>query len=167
MYPVRIPYTRSVTREMEIPDTLLGTVGNAELADTIFALLSAMLRHRPREMSMTSSSTLSALFTDGPMRVTALAARQGVTQPTMTTLVHSLERDGLVVRRADPADGRASLVKLTESGAELVRARRREYTEIAEGYVRMLADDDRRALADAVPAITIDNDSALVGRPAR
>ena len=32
----------------------------------------------------------------------------------MTTMVRLLERDGLVERRADPSDGRASLVFLTE-----------------------------------------------------
>ena len=32
----------------------------------------------------------------------------------MTTMVRLLERDGLVERRADPGDGRASLVFLTE-----------------------------------------------------
>ena len=138
---------------MEIPGKTLDAVADAELAETLYALLSAMLRHRPREMSMTSSSTLAALLSDGPMRVTALAARQGVTQPTMTTLVHSLERDGLVVRMPDPADGRAALVRLTDAGENLVRERRRQYAQVAANYVRMLPDDQRRSLDDALPAI--------------
>ncbi|MCS3876910.1 DNA-binding MarR family transcriptional regulator [Gordonia amarae] len=142
-----------MTSEMEIPGKTLGAAADAELAETLYALLSAMLRHRPREMSMTSSSTLAALLSDGPMRVTALAARQGVTQPTMTTLVHSLERDGLVVRMPDPADGRATLVRLTDAGAELVRDRRRQYAEVVAGYVRMLPDGRRRSLDEALPAI--------------
>ncbi|QHN19606.1 MarR family transcriptional regulator [Gordonia amarae] len=136
-----------------MPGKTLGAAADAELAETLYALLSAMLRHRPREMSMTSSSTLAALLSDGPMRVTALAARQGVTQPTMTTLVHSLERDGLVVRMPDPADGRATLVRLTDAGAELVRDRRRQYAEVVAGYVRMLPDGRRRSLDEALPAI--------------
>ena len=138
---------------MEIPGKTLDAVADAELAETLYAVLSAMLRHRPREMSMTSSSTLAALLSDGPMRVTALAARQGVTQPTMTTLVHSLERDGLVVRMPDPADGRAALVRLTDAGENLVRERRRQYAQVAANYVRMLPDDQRRSLDDALPAI--------------
>lgn len=149
----RDPYTRSVTSKMEIPGKTPGDRADAGLAEALYALLSAMLRHRPREMSMTSSSTLAALLSDGPMRVTALAVRQGVTQPTMTTLVHTLERDGLVVRLPDPADGRASLVQLTDSGAQLVRDRRRQYAEVAAGYVRMLPDDQRRSLEAALPAI--------------
>ena len=43
-----------------------------------------------------------------------LAARARLSKQTMTTMVRLLERDGLVERRADPSDGRASLVFLTE-----------------------------------------------------
>ena len=42
-----------------------------------------------------------------------LAARARLSKQTMTTMVRLLERDGLVERRADPSDGRASLVFLT------------------------------------------------------
>jgi DNA-binding MarR family transcriptional regulator len=43
-----------------------------------------------------------------------LAARARLSKQTMTTMVRLLERDGLVERRADPSDRRASLVFLTE-----------------------------------------------------
>ncbi|NEW45719.1 winged helix DNA-binding protein [Nocardia cyriacigeorgica] len=49
-------------------------------------------------------------------RVTALADAAGMTQQSMGELVTHLERQGLVERRVDPADRRARLVVLTESG---------------------------------------------------
>jgi DNA-binding MarR family transcriptional regulator len=43
----------------------------------------------------------------------ALAERAAVEQPTMANTLKRMERDGLIVRRADPADRRSALVSLT------------------------------------------------------
>ena len=48
-----------------------------------------------------------------PIRLTALAAKEGVSQPSMTQLIQRLERLGLVTRLADPDDGRAALIGIT------------------------------------------------------
>ncbi len=42
-----------------------------------------------------------------------LARRARLSKQTMTEMVRRLERDGLVERRRDPSDGRASLIFLT------------------------------------------------------
>jgi DNA-binding MarR family transcriptional regulator len=42
-----------------------------------------------------------------------LAERAHLSKQTMTEMVRRLARDGLVERRADPRDGRASLIFLT------------------------------------------------------
>jgi DNA-binding MarR family transcriptional regulator len=77
-------------------------------------------------------SILVPLFEEDGLRMGELAARARVSKQTMTTMVGLLERDGLVERRADPSDGRASLVFLTE------RARR--FRPVAEAA---LAELDR------------------------
>jgi DNA-binding MarR family transcriptional regulator len=59
-------------------------------------------------------SVLVPLFEEDGLRMGDLAARARLSKQTMTTMVRLLERDGLVVRRADPSDGRAALVFLTE-----------------------------------------------------
>lgn len=59
-------------------------------------------------------SILVPLFEEDGLRMGELAARARLSKQTMTTMVRLLERDGLVERRADPSDGRASLVLLTE-----------------------------------------------------
>ena len=58
-------------------------------------------------------SILVPLFEEDGLRMGELAARARLSKQTMTTMVRLLERDGLVERRADPTDGRASLVFLT------------------------------------------------------
>lgn len=81
----------------------------------------------------------------GPQRATELAGYFGVGKATMSRQLRALEDLGLVARDPDPADGRASLVRLTEEGRNRFRhvrdARR-------ERYVRKLADWDRAEVAE-------------------
>lgn len=60
------------------------------------------------------------LYADQPFRVTSLAAVLAVDTPTVTRKVQQLERLGYVERDADPVDGRASLIRLTQSGQDTV-----------------------------------------------
>jgi DNA-binding MarR family transcriptional regulator len=77
-------------------------------------------------------SILVPLFEEDGLRMGELAARARLSKQTMTTMVRLLARDGLVERRADPSDGRASLVFLSE--------RSRDFRPVAEAA---LADLDR------------------------
>lgn len=75
---------------------------------------------------------LHTLVQAGPARVTALAAAVHSDPSTVSRQVAGLVGMGLLERRADPADGRASLVALTEAGTALLeRARRRRDERIA------------------------------------
>ncbi len=125
----------------------------AAAGEALYGLVSAAVRRGPREMSLTSLSTLATLDRSGPRRVTDLAFIEGVAQPSMTTLVSVLERSGLVERRGDPADKRVALVALTPAGAELLRTRRRSGAEAIEQLIDKLPADEAAALAAAVPAL--------------
>jgi DNA-binding MarR family transcriptional regulator len=69
-----------------------------------------------------------------PQRQTALATALDVVPRSITSLVDDLERLGLVERRPDPTDRRATLVALTDEGravlAEADRQRRRHAEEL-------------------------------------
>ena len=54
-------------------------------------------------------------------RLTDLAAWAHITKPSMTYLVNHLEAQGYVERAADPDDGRAQRVRLTERGLAAVQ----------------------------------------------
>jgi DNA-binding MarR family transcriptional regulator len=69
-------------------------------------------------------SVLAILRYEGAHRLGDLARREGVAQPTMTKLVAGLERDHLVIRRADSGDHRGVIVDLTADGRALVRRAR-------------------------------------------
>lgn len=77
-------------------------------------------------------SILVPLFEEDELRIGELARRALLAKQTMTTMVRLLERDGLVSRERDAADGRAFLVRLTP------RARR--FRPVAEEVLRELAE---------------------------
>jgi DNA-binding MarR family transcriptional regulator len=71
------------------------------------------------EVRPSYGSILVPLFEEDGLRMSELARRARLSKQTMTTMVPLLERDGLVMRRADPSDGRAALVFLTARGRQL------------------------------------------------
>jgi DNA-binding MarR family transcriptional regulator len=75
---------------------------------------------------------------EGPMRVADLAVRMCVDASTMSRQTAWLVNDGLLRRTSDPADGRASVLALTERGesvAAAVAERRRElFTRIIQDW---------------------------------
>lgn len=75
---------------------------------------------------------LVQLADNGPLRTTALAEAVYSDTSTVSRQVGQLVRLGLVERRADPVDGRASLLAATEKGIDcLAKARRRRTEHIA------------------------------------
>ncbi|TDD79369.1 MarR family transcriptional regulator [Actinomadura darangshiensis] len=117
----------------------------------VYSLMRAL--SQPRDLSMTTVSTLATLERSGPRRVTELAAFEGVTQPAMTQLVSRLEREGMAERRALPGDRRGVAVHLTEAGrAELARRRAAQAKRLAE-LLAGLPAADRAAIAAALPAL--------------
>ena len=93
------------------------------LDDLVVALVRILSPHRG--VSLSSVSTLARLEREGPIRLTALAAAEKVSQPSMTQLVQRLERQGLVSRIADFTDRRATLFALTPQGRTFLADHRR------------------------------------------
>jgi DNA-binding MarR family transcriptional regulator len=122
-------------------------------ASALYGLLTTLLRRAPRDLSLTSLATLSTLNRTGPRRITDLAVIEGVTQPSMTVLVTSLERAGLVTRHSDPADRRVTLVALTAEGLHYLRSRRRAGTDALAQLIHKLPPGEASALAAAIPAL--------------
>jgi len=100
-------------------------------------------------LSRTEVGLLAALATR-PLRVTELAAREGITQPAVTQLVNRLESRHLVERRTDPRDGRVVLVALTAGGAEALERVRAEYRALLHEEMAALDDEELETLAASV-----------------
>jgi DNA-binding MarR family transcriptional regulator len=137
----------------ESPGRPVAAATRRAVAIALHGLISAGVRRGLRAMSLTSLSTLATLDRTGPRRITDLAVIEGVTQPSMTVLVRSLERSGLVERRGDPTDKRVSLIAMTTKGNELLRARRKAGAEAFEQLIEKLPADEVAALVAALPAL--------------
>jgi DNA-binding MarR family transcriptional regulator len=88
-------------------------------------------------------SVLLPLYEEDGLRMGELARRARLSKQTMTDMTRRLERDGLVERRPDPTDARASLIFLT--------ARSRRFKPVAAKTLRELDRLVRRRLsADSV-----------------
>jgi DNA-binding MarR family transcriptional regulator len=94
-------------------------------------------------------SALSVVVFGGPLSLTALADAEQVRPPTMTRLVHELERHGLVERVAHPTDRRSHLIRATLRGRKLLeQGRRRRVTRLAQAIAALPAAE-RRHLREA------------------
>ncbi|TMK62797.1 MAG: MarR family transcriptional regulator [Actinobacteria bacterium] len=103
--------------------------------------------HGYAEIRPAYGSILVPLFEEDGLRLGELGHRARLAKQTMTTMVRLLERDALVERERDPADGRASLVRLTP------RAKR--FRPVAEEVLREL-DDQLGTRIDANQRATLE-----------
>ena len=107
----------------------------------------------PAGLSASALSALSRLERTGSLRVTELAAREGLTQPGMTTLINRLEDAGLATRVPDPEDGRAVRVEITSSGRDRVLLHRESRSARVAARIAELPTDEQRALTGALVAL--------------
>lgn len=105
------------------------------------------------QISLSAVATLATLDSSGPCRLTELAGREGISQPSMTAMVSRLERQGLVERRHDPSDGRIVLVAITDAGQDMLRRRGTARVAFLSSLMSALDPTEQRALADASAAL--------------
>jgi DNA-binding MarR family transcriptional regulator len=98
-------------------------------------------------LSLVASHVLNRLHREGPSRLTALAAKEGVSQPSMTQLIQRMERQGLVSRLTDPDDGRAALVVITTAGEAVLEQRKQLRRERLAELLRTLTETEASAMA--------------------
>jgi DNA-binding MarR family transcriptional regulator len=108
-------------------------------------------------MSLTACMALDTLNREGPLRLTALTAAEGISQPFMSELIKRLQRQGLATRINDPEDGRAALVNVTNAGRALLDDRRGDRrARLAELLGELPAEDEATlalAMQVALPII--------------
>jgi DNA-binding MarR family transcriptional regulator len=79
-------------------------------------------------------------------RSSELALRAGISKQAAGKTIKQYEDAGLLQRSADSLDGRASLVRLTESGLDLLLQTHRAVHEVEREYERMLGKDGMETL---------------------
>jgi DNA-binding MarR family transcriptional regulator len=116
-----------------------------DLLDQAMDLTARFLTDRA-DLSASAAFALNRVCREGPIRLTTLATKEGVTQPSMTQLIQRLERAGLVTRLADPGDGRAALIGITKEGQALLDDRKRVRRQRLVLLLATLTADEESAL---------------------
>jgi len=89
-----------------------------------------------------------------------LADAAGVSRATMTGLIDTLERDGLVTREPDTVDRRMMIVCLTPKGHELMQAILPEHFKRTAWLMSPLSEDERQTLLRLLNKIQRQADSS-------
>ncbi|GAA3046217.1 hypothetical protein GCM10010464_08120 [Pseudonocardia yunnanensis] len=117
-----------------------------------FRGVARQLRHQaqralaPWDVSPSQARALGVLTRHGPVRLGALSEHLRIAARSATEVVDALEEDGLVERRPDPCDRRATLVTLTDRGAQVAAGVRAARAAEAEEFFARLDDADRASL---------------------
>ena len=98
------------------------------------------------QLSFSALSVLHTLSRRGPCRLSDLVRTEQIKQPALTSAVAKLERDGLIERRPDPRDGRASMLSLTADGQSIVGRRHADRVERLRSLIDRLSTADRTRL---------------------
>ena len=104
------------------------------------------------DLSAAQLSTLKMLLGEG-QRVGEIARNLGVRVPSATEQIIKLERAGLARREPDPADSRAVRVILTAEGRAAVESANQRRNAVMAELLGELTEQDREALAAALPVI--------------
>ena len=116
-----------------------------ELLDQAMDLTARFLSDRA-DLSASAAFAMNRVCREGPIRLTTLAAKEGVSQPSMTQLIQRLERLGLVARLADPDDGRAALIGITGDGQALLDDRKRIRRDRLSVLLERLTSEEKSGL---------------------
>jgi DNA-binding MarR family transcriptional regulator len=134
----------------------------ARLRMTLGRLNRRVRQHGPQTLSSSQASTLASVEALGPVRLGDLAAHEGVTAPTQSRLVGSLEQQGLLRRMPDSEDRRATLLAITAQGRRQLEQLRGERSAFLVGQIGTLTPGQRGALVAALDAL-----ESLAENPAR
>lgn len=126
----------------------------------IFLLMQAARRlktRHPEDLVDPSSFPLARqLMCTDAMRVSDLAATIGLDASTVSRQIKQLEDKGLLERMPDPADGRASPVRLTDAGRATMQAAFQRRFERIQAILAHWNDADRAHLQQLLTRLAAD-----------
>jgi DNA-binding MarR family transcriptional regulator len=129
-----------------------------DTAEQIAALLDGLVRRQRRASKADLDVTHGQLrllrtldHADRALRLSELANQLGIVPRSATSVVDDLEAAGLVARKPDPNDRRATLVDLTPAGAKVLTTIRRHRRDAMVSLIERL---DQAEQADLLRLLT-------------
>lgn len=139
--------------------------------ERLLACIDQSLRHH--RLSRAGREALAVLEGAGqPLSPTEIAERLIVTTASVTSLLDTLERRGLVERRPDPTDRRKLLIVITSDGKAVVDQFLPEVVALQTAALATLTEAQRRQLVELLATLganlaTLDPDEVVRAAPPR
>ena len=103
---------------------------------------------------LSHGAVLGRLDRQGPLSTVELASAERVRPQSMGQTLAELETQGLVSRRPDEADGRRTLLELTDAGRQtLAEDRQRREGWLTEAIEQEFSAEEQEVLAQAIPLL--------------
>jgi len=142
-----------------------GPGGVTRVADSVVQLLRIVRRSKARVLATAGKDVESAtqillrtVALEGPMRASALAASVGSDLSTVSRQVAALVGRGLLERRADQLDGRASLLVVTEIGRAVIAEHEQGRQQFFEAVLASWTADELQCFAGLLERFTASYD---------
>lgn len=125
------------------------------ILQAILALGRRLRSERPEgAVTLSAISLLGTLRRLGPMPATKLAAEERLQPQSLTRMVASLEKDGLIERQRSKDDRRAVTIALTEKGRSVLAEDLRSRLKwLQAAMAEALSDEERASLIAAAAAM--------------
>jgi DNA-binding MarR family transcriptional regulator len=124
----------------------------------VIGQLRRRLRDQARfgDLTWSQTSVLSRLDREGPATVTSLARAEGMRPQSMGATVSALQAAGLVSGSPDPKDGRQTILSLTPTCQEWIKARRAAKEDwLFRAIQSKLSPEQQGQLASAVELLKL------------
>lgn len=103
--------------------------------------------HRDAGWSMAGFRVMFCVWVGGELEPRDIARLSGLSRAAVSSVLNTLERDGLVERFRESDDRRLVTVRLTRDGADRLVAAYRRQNEVEQDFFGGLSAADRRRLA--------------------
>jgi DNA-binding MarR family transcriptional regulator len=146
---------RSLLAQRHRADGVVGpdAVQHAELVFNLSRLHGRLAKdfealHRRRGWSWAGFRIMNVLWAVGAAELREIARLSGASRAAISSALNTLERDGLVLRERDRADGRLVRIGLTERGRAELRDGMREQAERERAWFVALPEENRQQLVE-------------------
>jgi DNA-binding MarR family transcriptional regulator len=131
-------------------------VDTSLVASELRVVLGQLIRRLRTEhrFPLSHGAVLGRLDRQGPLSTVELASAERVRPQSMGQTLAELETQGLISRRPDEADGRRTLLELTDAGRQtLAEDRQRREGWLTQAIEQEFSAEEQEVLAQAIPLL--------------
>ena len=119
------------------------------LAQAVARLNRRLRQERQTDLTATQLSVLGSVRVLGSATPSQIAARERVSQPSVTRTIKCLLADAYITKTPHPDDGRQVLVAMSDLGEKVLEEERQRRDLWLDRRLSTLSSDDRALLRDA------------------